>query len=112
MPNPKPKPPKVINLASLARVHTETCIRVLAGYVRNKDPKQVPPMVRVTAVGMLLERGWGKAPQAVTGPDGEALEVTIRHIIEDHRGVVIEGEPERLQLNATPASHLGSDGGD
>jgi hypothetical protein len=100
MPNPKPKPPRVINLASLARVHTRKCIAVLAGYVRNKDPLQVPPAVRVQAVGMLLDRGWGKAPQAHTGPDGEALEVTIRHIIEDHRGVVIEGEPERLKLIA------------
>jgi hypothetical protein len=98
VPNPHPKPPKVINLASLARVHTKTCIAVLAGYARNKDPEQVPPGVRVTAIGMLLDRGWGKVPQAVTGPDGEALEVTIRHIIEDHRGLVIEGEPERLKL--------------
>jgi hypothetical protein len=68
---------------------------VLAGIV---SQEAVPPAARVSAAGILLDRGWGKAPQAHTGPDGEALEVTIRHIIEDTSGVIIEGTPERLKL--------------
>jgi hypothetical protein len=37
----------------------------------------------VAAVALLMERGWGKAPQAHTGPDGEGdIRVTIRQIIE------------------------------
>jgi hypothetical protein len=83
MPNPKPRPPHVINLASLARVHTETCIRVLAGYARNSNTEEVPPAVRVTAIGMLLDRGWGRVQPSSAGEAGAGdIRVTIRHIIE------------------------------
>jgi hypothetical protein len=69
---------------------------VLAGIV---SQEAVPPAARVSAAGILLDRGWGKAPQAHTGEDGEGdLQVTIRHIIEDTSGVIIEGTPERLKL--------------
>jgi len=38
---------------------------------------------RVAASVHILDRGWGKAPQAHTGEDGEgAIQVIIRHIIE------------------------------
>jgi hypothetical protein len=40
----------------------------------------------------LLDRGWGKPPQAHTGADGEgAIQVTIRHLVEgmaDERRVI------------------------
>src|SRR6187401_3355470 len=68
------------DLRSLARGHTELCIRVLAGIV---SQEAVPPAARVTAAGILLDRGWGKPPQTHAGPDGEgSIEFVVRHIVE------------------------------
>jgi hypothetical protein len=36
----------------------------------------------VQAANILLDRGWGKPPQAHTGEDGDDIKVTIRTIIE------------------------------
>jgi hypothetical protein len=41
----------------------------------------------VQAIGLLLDRGWGKAPQPHTGgEDGKDIHVTIRQIIETTGG--------------------------
>jgi hypothetical protein len=65
---------------SLARGHTELCVRVLAGIV---SQKAVPPAARVSAVGLLLERRWGKAPQAATGdPDSPLIVEIIQRVRE------------------------------
>jgi hypothetical protein len=58
------------DIRSLARVHTETCIRVLAGIMQQTD---APPAARVSAATMLLDRGWGKPHQT--------SEVTVRRAI-------------------------------
>jgi hypothetical protein len=72
-------PRAAVNLQSLARVHTETCVRRLASIAAKSDSDTA----RVTAIGMLLDRGWGKAPTTHTGANGEgAIKVVIRHIIE------------------------------
>jgi hypothetical protein len=43
---------------------------------------------RVAASIHILDRGWGKAPQAHTGEDGQgAINVVIRHIVEAASGV-------------------------
>ena len=77
----KPLPRKKIptDLRSLARGHTELCIKVLAGIV---SQEAVPPAARVTAAGILLDRGWGKAPQPYAGEDGKDICITVRQIIE------------------------------
>ena len=55
-------------------------LKVLAGIASNEN---APAAARVSAVGLLLDRGWGKAPQAHTGESGENdVRVTIRHITE------------------------------
>jgi hypothetical protein len=41
-----------------------------------------PPSARIHAIAILLERGWGKAPQPHTGEDGETIRVVIRTITE------------------------------
>jgi hypothetical protein len=70
-------------------------IRVLADVARDSEN----PGARVTACGMLLDRGWGKAPQNHTGSDGEGdIRVTIRHIIEG------KGEPVPVTINARPVA--------
>ena len=63
------------DLRSLARGHTELCIKVLAGIV---SKEAIPPAARVSAAGILRDRGWGKAPQPHAGEDGKEIRVTIR----------------------------------
>ena len=77
----KPLPRKKIpaDLRSLARGHTELCIKVLAGIV---SQEAVPPAARVSAAGILLDRGWGRAPQPHTGEDDKDIRITVRNIIE------------------------------
>ena len=69
------------DLRSLARAHTELGIQTLAGIARNSTSDTA----RVQAVGMLLDRGWGKAPQPHTGEDGDIIHVVIRDIAEERR---------------------------
>jgi hypothetical protein len=59
-------------IRSLARSHTRTAINVLVGIMRSKD---ATAPARVSAANAILDRGWGKAPQAVQNGDGGAFEV-------------------------------------
>ena len=55
-------------IRSLARSHTRTAINVLVGIMRAKDATAA---ARVSAANAILDRGWGKAPQAIeNGGDG------------------------------------------
>ena len=75
----KPNSKLPVDLQSLARAYTRKGVEVLGGYV-NSD--LVDPEIRVRAIGMLWDRGWGKAAQPVTGKDGEEdIRVVIRTII-------------------------------
>ena len=66
------------DLRSLARSHTAMGLRVLASIAQNGTSESA----RVAAVGLLLDRGWGKAPQAHTGEHGQGdIRVVVRHII-------------------------------
>ena len=79
----------------MARGHTELCIKVLAGIAQNGDSESA----RVAAAGILLDRGWGKAPQTHTGTDGEGeINVVIRHIIE---GSSRPADEQRVPGNGT-----------
>jgi hypothetical protein len=68
-------------LRSMARAYTEKGIEVLGGYV-NSD--RIDPDVKIRAIGMLLDRGWGRPAQSVEhgGKGTEDIQVTIRTIIE------------------------------
>ena len=68
------------DIRSLARGHTELCIKVLAGIV---SQEAIPPAARVSAAGILLDRGWGRAPQPHAGEDGKDIRITIRKMISD-----------------------------
>ena len=50
------------DIRSLARSHTESALRVLAGIMNQKD---APAPARVQAAQALLDRGWGKPTQHV-----------------------------------------------
>ena len=54
-------------------------IQTLAGIMDSSESEEM----QLRASDLLLQRGWGKAAQPVTGEDGEgAIEITIRNIVE------------------------------
>jgi hypothetical protein len=66
-------PRAVTEIRSLARSHTRTALNVLVGVMRSNE---ATPAARVAAANAILDRGWGKAPQAVE--NGGALELIHR----------------------------------
>ncbi|WP_454620143.1 hypothetical protein [Bradyrhizobium cenepequi] len=62
-------------IRSLARSHTRTALNVLVGIMRSKD---ATPAARVSAANAILDRGWGKAPQAIENGGDGALELVHR----------------------------------
>jgi hypothetical protein len=60
----------LIEIRSLARSHTRTALNVLVGIMRSKDATAA---ARVSAANAVLDRGWGKAPQAIQSGDDGAL---------------------------------------
>ena len=70
---------EIVDIRSLARSHTTTAIKVLAGIMSEPE---AAPAARVTAACQLLDRGWGKPAQMVTGADGGDIKVIIRQIID------------------------------
>jgi hypothetical protein len=67
------------DLRSLARAHTEMSVKVLAGIAQNSTSDAA----RVSAVALLFERGWGRAPQvAGADPDGPLVVEIIQRVRE------------------------------
>ncbi len=76
--NPGGRPKVDARVRELAQAQTENAI---AGLVRVLEDKKAPAASRVSAAVALLDRGWGKPVQMVTG-DGEDGEINIVHTIE------------------------------
>lgn len=101
----KPLPRKKIpaDIRSLCRAYTDEGIRVLASIMRQPEH---PSSARVSAAIALLDREWGRPPQAHAGEDGEGqIEVVIRHLVEGVPGehLVIEtldGRPNPAKIEA------------
>ncbi len=72
------------DIRSLARSHTESAVKVLAGIM---NQKKAPAASRVAAATALLDRGWGKPAQYLehTGPDGGPVKVEDVSITEAAR---------------------------
>ncbi len=68
--NPGGRPKEAADLVALARVHTLEAINTLAAWMRSDNPK-----ASVAASSILLDRGYGKATQQISGPDGGPIEV-------------------------------------
>lgn len=82
------------DVRSLARQQTAFAVRRLTEIARDSESDGAA----VNACIALLDRGWGKAPQAITGENGEGdVRVVIRHIV---RGVVTDERP--LQIEHVP----------
>ena len=65
--NPSGRPKIPFEVRDMARAQTKPAISALV--ISLKDPK-----ARVSAAQALLDRGWGKAAQIVSGPDGGPIE--------------------------------------
>lgn len=63
-------------IKSLARSHTEAALNTLVGVMNQPE---APAAARVAAANSLLDRGWGKATQPISGDeDGPALSIITR----------------------------------
>jgi hypothetical protein len=65
------------DIRSLARSHTETAIKTLAGIMEQPDAQ---PAARVAAANSLLDRGWGKPTQPISGDEDNPLRVAISRV--------------------------------
>jgi hypothetical protein len=83
--NPGGRPKDSLGLRALAREHTESAIKTLAEIMRSKAS---PEAARVSAAVALLDRGYGKPAQAITGADGGPVqfEKIVREIVSTKRG--------------------------
>jgi hypothetical protein len=61
--NPGGRPRAVVEVTELARQETAASIRAL---VRVRDAEDTPPAAVVAAATALLDRAWGRPPQAIT----------------------------------------------
>lgn len=67
--NPGGRPKENAEVRKLAREHTSEAIKRLVDWMRSDNAK-----ASVSAANALLDRGWGKAPQALTGEDGGPIQ--------------------------------------
>jgi hypothetical protein len=65
--NPGGRPKTIAEVRDLARAKTAEAIEALAHIATAGESEAA----RVSAAVALLDRGWGKAPQAITGEGGE-----------------------------------------
>ena len=70
--NPSGRPKQSVQLKELAREQTAKAIKTLVDVMDNSDRDAA----RVRAAEILLDRAWGRAPQAMelSGPDGGPIE--------------------------------------
>lgn len=68
--NPSGRPKEDPQLKAMAREHTEAAIGVLANALSDPDPR-----VQIKAAEVLLDRGYGKPGQTISGPDGEPIKI-------------------------------------
>lgn len=82
--NPGGRPKVVAEVRELARSYTEQAIVSLAQIATTGESEAA----RVSAAVALLDRGWGKAAQAITGEGGEGPVLTsieVRFVEPDER---------------------------
>ena len=71
------RPPDHVKI--LSKQHTEDAIKTLYSIMMDKKSMV---SARVRAAEALLDRGWGKASQPVTGEDGGPIQVAIQEILK------------------------------
>jgi len=61
-------------IRSLARSHTDKAVKTLVGIM---SQTKAPAAARVAAANSILDRGWGKSTQPISGEDGGNIVVEI-----------------------------------
>ena len=64
-------------MKELARQHTVEAINTLVNWMKSTEAR-----ASVAASQVLLDRGWGKSVQPVSGEDGKAIEIIVRTIVD------------------------------
>lgn len=67
----------MVEVRDLARQHTVDAINKLAIWMNSNEAR-----ASVMASQILLDRGWGKSVQPVTGAEGKAIEILVRTIVD------------------------------
>ena len=62
----------------MARAYTKDAINTLSGLMKSADKDAV----RAYCANSLIDRGWGKPHQTVSGEDGKAIEILVRTIVD------------------------------
>jgi hypothetical protein len=71
--NPSGRPKVDTRVRELAQAQTESAI---AGLVRVLEGEKTPAAARVSAAVALLDRGWGKPVQMITGDEENPIQIT------------------------------------
>ena len=69
-----------LELDSLARAYTEVSIQTLGNYVNSPN---VEPDIKIRAIAILLDRGWGRPKQDNTHDVKGEIKVVMRRMLED-----------------------------
>lgn len=88
------------DIRSLARSHTGTALKVLAGIMEQAD---APPAARVSAAQALLDRGWGKPQQSV---DMTVKRTTAKELPDDELANIAAGGGEDAASTPLDSSQL------
>jgi hypothetical protein len=94
--NPGGRPKANARLVELAQSQTEAAISTLVGIMTDKG---APAAARVAASGVILDRGWGKAPQTVQGDEENPI-----HVVNEIVRRVIAPEPRNANGGSFPAA--------
>ena len=87
--NPGGRPKVVAEVKELARAHTGEAIETLVSIMNN--PKAAPA-ARVSAANALLDRGYGKPPQHITGEGAAFLRRSFARASQERGGVAGHGQ--------------------
>lgn len=68
--NPGGRPKSEVDVRLLAQAHTKAAIARLAFWMASDNSR-----ASVSAATVLLDRGYGKPAQAITGPDGGPVQI-------------------------------------
>ncbi|WP_425061838.1 hypothetical protein [Roseovarius confluentis] len=63
----------------MAKDHAPEALETLRRIMTND---QEPAAARVSAANAILDRGYGKAPQAITGPNGGPMQHEVRTLAQ------------------------------
>ena len=94
-------PKNLGHIESLARSYTDTAIKTLAGIMMEPN---CPPMARVAAAKVLLDRGWGKPKEmhhSEVDDNKTLLKVVneIVHVYETREQIEFNDQTPLLEIN-------------